>query len=106
MGVRPLEPGWARAIVDPQPGHLAWAESRVPTVRGAITVRVTNTGGLFSVEVDVPANMTVTVGAPARPHAPDQLVVDGCVVPARRDGNRLYADGVGSGRHTVVAGSR
>ncbi|MFW5884240.1 MAG: alpha-L-rhamnosidase C-terminal domain-containing protein [bacterium] len=104
MGVRPLEPGWARAIVDPRPGSLAWAESRVPTVRGAITVRVTNTGGLFSVEVDVPANMTVTVGAPSRGHAPDQLVVDGRTVAARRERDRLYADGVGSGRHTVVAG--
>lgn len=110
MGVRPLEPGWARAIVDPHPGSLAWAESRVPTVRGPVTVRVTNTDGLFCVETDLPANMTVTVGVPAggRPagREPHEIVVDGRVVPARREGSRLYVDGLGGGRHTVTARTR
>ena len=110
MGVRPLDPGWARAVVDPQPGSLSWAESRVPTVRGPITVRVTNTGGLFAVEADVPANMSVTVGVPAGTRSPgdaaDQLVADGRVVPARREGARLYVDGIGGGRHTVTAAKR
>ena len=38
LGARPAEPGWARAIVQPLPGDLQWAEGSIPTPRGVLHV--------------------------------------------------------------------
>lgn len=38
LGVRPLEPGYARVLIAPRPGGLAWANGRVPTPRGPVGV--------------------------------------------------------------------
>ncbi|MFH0797292.1 MAG: family 78 glycoside hydrolase catalytic domain [Candidatus Omnitrophota bacterium] len=38
LGVRPLEPGFSRFCVAPMLGGLTWAEGKVPTPKGIITV--------------------------------------------------------------------
>ena len=40
LGVTPLEPGYARISVRPQPGGLAAVEGTVPTPVGAVTVKI------------------------------------------------------------------
>lgn len=40
MGVEPLEPGFARVRIHPQPGSLRRADLTVPTCRGPIRVRI------------------------------------------------------------------
>jgi len=77
MGVRPLAPGFAEVMIDPKPGGLSWAEVRVPTVRGTIAVRVSNEPGApYVVAVEIPANVSATVGVPCRGGA-STVVVDG-----------------------------
>lgn len=44
LGVRPLEPGFRRALIAPQLCDLRWAAGRVPTPHGAIDVRVEGCG--------------------------------------------------------------
>jgi hypothetical protein len=39
LGVTPAEPGYAVARIAPRLGALAWAEGRVPTPHGPISVR-------------------------------------------------------------------
>lgn len=59
LGVRPLEPGYGRVLVDPQLGGLSEARGVVPTIRGAIEVRAWREGGRTRCEVQAPANVTV-----------------------------------------------
>lgn len=39
LGARPAEPGWTRALVQPLPGDLQWAEGSIPTPHGVLHVR-------------------------------------------------------------------
>jgi hypothetical protein len=66
LGVRPLEPGFKRVLIQPQPGRLTHAEGRVPTIRGAIDVAVRNyPGKAFELDVTIPGNTTAEVHVPA-----------------------------------------
>ena len=53
LGVKPLEPGFARIEVRPQTGNLKYVKGTVPTVKGPVTVEVR--GGKVSVDSPVPA---------------------------------------------------
>lgn len=66
LGVRPLEPGFSRVLIKPQPGTLASAEGAVPTIRGPIMVAFKNTPGKsFELTLTIPANITAEVHIPA-----------------------------------------
>lgn len=60
LGVRPLDPGFTKAIVAPQLGKLAYAEGVVPTVLGGVGVKAR----AGKIEVDVPRGMTAVVVVP------------------------------------------
>jgi hypothetical protein len=102
MGVRPAEPGFRRILVQPQPGGLAFAEARVPTVRGDVAVRFENEpAGRFHLEVTVPGNAVARVGLPAKEARSGHGVdFDGRGCYARRERCTLWIDDVGPGRHT------
>src|SRR5207249_4326501 len=67
LGVRPLEPGFSRALIAPQLGDLTWAEGRVPTPHGPIAVRLDKDGQGLNVELALPpgvvAEVRLSVGA-------------------------------------------
>jgi hypothetical protein len=103
MGITPLEPGFSKISIDPRPGDLPWAEVTTPTIRGPICVRITNhPARRFVLECDLPANTAARIGVPALHSEDDVLIVDGKSVFAERKRARLYVDGMGSGKHTVV----
>ena len=57
-GIRPLEPGFRKALIKPQLGNLTSSSIRVPTIRGALTASYSLPGDeskLFTVEI--PSNM-------------------------------------------------
>jgi hypothetical protein len=60
MGVEPLEPGFARVRIRPQPAGLTQARLKMPTVRGTIEVNWTQR----QLGVTVPANMVAEVHVP------------------------------------------
>lgn len=60
MGITPLDPGFSRVAIRPQPGNLEWAEITVPTIRGSISVSLRD--GLMT--VSIPANMTAEIYLP------------------------------------------
>ncbi len=65
MGVEPLEPGFKKARIKPQPAGLTFATLRRPTIRGTIEcVWRRTTGGGFALGVKVPANMTAELWLP------------------------------------------
>lgn len=84
MGVEPLEPGFGRFRIKPQPASLKRASITVPTIRGDVAVAFENEpGSSFSLHVGVPANTTAEVWVPRLGKRP---TVDGRAVRARRSG--------------------
>ena len=64
MGVMPLEPGFAKVRIQPQPGSLEYSEMTLPTIRGTIRIKIRNTPQDRSVSLDLPANMDYEVILP------------------------------------------
>lgn len=69
LGVSPTFAGFAQWSVDPHPGTLTWAEGKVPTPTGAISVdwaQDVRTGG-FTLEVRSPSGTTGMIVVPVPP---------------------------------------
>ena len=101
FGVRPTGPAYSSFTVEPSPGTLTSGSTKVPTVRGTITVSFGNPGDGNGVTVAVPTTTTATVSLVAATGM--ALLVDGVSVPATRtpDGSRLSLT-VGPGTHVVA----
>lgn len=57
-GLSPLEPGYAKVLVAPQPGGgLTEVETALKTPHGRVSVRWTVNGDQFTVETEIPAGM-------------------------------------------------
>lgn len=54
MGIQPLEPGFRRFKIKPQPGPLEAAEIRLPTVKGTISVQFRSHRCKFEIDFYVP----------------------------------------------------
>ena len=98
LGVRPLEPGYRKILVAPQPGTLRWAAGKVPTPLGPVLVNVQN-GDRFRLEVTIPDGATAQIALPRRNNA--QVWLDGKSVSAKADGQFATIDGVAPGRHVA-----
>lgn len=66
LGVRPLEPGYSRVLIDPQLGSLTEIKGTVPTIRGDISIHVTRSSGdeQPNVTVTAPAGVIVEIADP------------------------------------------
>ena len=67
-GIAPLEPGYAKVLIAPQPGGgLTWATARLETARGLVEVHWRQTGEDLTVEAAVPAGATGVIRLPGQP---------------------------------------
>ncbi|WKK70514.1 alpha-L-rhamnosidase C-terminal domain-containing protein [Rathayibacter oskolensis] len=67
-GLAPLDPGYSRLLIAPQPGgDLTWAESTLETPHGLASVRWDRDGSDVSLAVTVPAGATAVVRAAGAP---------------------------------------
>jgi hypothetical protein len=65
MGIEPLEPGFSKIRIKPQPATLRHAAIKIPSVRGDIHVVFDNSPGeKFSLQIEIPANATAEVWLP------------------------------------------
>jgi hypothetical protein len=102
LGVRPVEPGFVRTIIQPQPGYLEHASGTVPTPLGPVAVAVGNEPGRpFELRVGVPEGMTAKVGIPRGDGDADAVVLDGHEVDARQERETLFLDSLGPGQHVL-----
>ncbi len=100
LGVRPLQPGFAKALVRPMPGPLQRAKSTIPTIRGPIHVEIENAPGKpFLLEVSIPVNMTARVEIPL-PAGRGGVTRDGKPIQAEIVDGYAVVDQIGSGTHT------
>lgn len=62
MGVEPLEPGYSKVRIAPQPGGLEHAELRLATIKGEIRVAFQKEkDGSYTLDVQLPANMQAEI---------------------------------------------
>lgn len=65
MGIEPLEAGFRRIRIKPQPGTLQWATIKVPTIRGDVKVSFDNVPeNSFKMDVTIPVNSTAEIWLP------------------------------------------
>jgi hypothetical protein len=103
LGIRPLEPGFRKVLVQPQPGSLKRASGTKPTIRGPIKVSLENSETQpFELRIEIPPTMTAKVGLPMRDRQSTTLVVDGKRTEAELEGNTLFVDNVGAGTHVFA----
>ncbi len=58
MGVEPLTPGYSLVRIKPQIGSLKWANAVIPTIKGAIRIKVENKKERYMMQLNIPANMS------------------------------------------------
>jgi len=100
LGVEPLEPGFSKVLVQPRPGALPWAEGRVPTRRGPVSVRFEQEGRSFRLRVDVPPGATARVGLPKG--SGGTVSLDGRPAKAVESEGTLFVEDVGPGKHELL----
>ena len=108
VGLRPLEPAFARVLVAPVlSARLKTAALRLPTLRGVFEVNVTLAPTRVAVSLALPGNTLADVCLPAYAIAasPSRVAVsvDGVVTPASARGGMACVEGVRPGRRVVEA---
>lgn len=102
MGVEPLDPGFAKVQIKPQPGNLKWASFKTTTIKGPIYVDLKQfPGKSFELEINIPANTTADVFLPALNNN-SKATFDGEMITAKSQGEFLLISDVGSGKHKFV----
>ena len=97
MGIEPLEAGFKKIRIKPQPGSLESAEIKNPTIRGDVYVKFTNNPNkLFDLEVVIPANTTADIYLPFYSKK-QKVTLNNKTVKYRKEGDFSVIDGVGSG---------
>ncbi len=99
MGVEPLDPGFGKIAIKPQPGSLPHAQARVPTIRGAVDVNFTQQPGKsFDLAITIPANTTADVYIPKKGGS-YKLIVDGKASKGEDKTDFVLVKDVKSGSH-------
>jgi len=99
MGIEPLEPGFRKIRIKPQPASLEQAEIKCPTIRGDVLMSFKNIPQQsFSLNLTIPANTTADVYLPFWSKS-QKVMMNGKIVKYRQEGNFVVIDGVGSGEN-------
>jgi hypothetical protein len=105
MGIEPLEAGFKKIRIKPQPATLRQASIKVPTIRGEVKVSFDNTPGeRFALDIDIPANTAAEVWLPLVTKK-YLLQVDGVVQKGIIDGRFVKIE-IGSGKHKFIVTSK
>lgn len=97
MGIEPLEPGFRKIGIKPQPASLEHAEIKCPTIRGEVLVSFQNEPEQsFVLNVTTPANTAADVYLPFWSKS-QKVTVNGSSVNYRQEGKYAVIENVGSG---------
>jgi hypothetical protein len=98
MGIEPLEPGFGKIRIKPQPATLRKASVQMPTIRGDVCVSFDNQPDVrFAMEVEIPANTIAEVWLP-KPSAKYKLTIDDSPKKGKVKGDFVITQ-VGAGKH-------
>lgn len=101
FGIEPIDAGYARFRVTPQPASLAHASIRVPSVRGTIGAAFDHAAsGALRLAVQVPGNTQAELNVPV-PHGTSALYVDQVPHDVTPNGGYARLPALGAGCHVV-----
>lgn len=101
MGIEPIEPGYRKIRIKPQPGQLQQASIRIPTISGDVAVSFNNTPGTrFEMNVEIPGNRRAEIWLP-RLSSNNRVEVNGVSQKGIREG-KFVKILIGSGTHNLV----
>jgi len=102
LGVRPLTAGYGQILIQPQLGKtLSFVQGTVPTIRGPVSVIVTNGTGIYQMLLTIPGNVTATVMLPTLSLTKPVALVDGVTTGGTVAGGWLTISNLGSGQHSI-----
>ncbi|MGH8022168.1 MAG: alpha-L-rhamnosidase C-terminal domain-containing protein [Limisphaerales bacterium] len=102
LGLQPLAPGYGRILIQPHLGRtLSTVQGVIPTIRGPVSICVSNAPGQFHLLVDIPGNVIATVMLPAFGATHPVALLDGRIVPGVLSNDWLTVPGIGSGQHAI-----
>ncbi|MDR1865962.1 MAG: family 78 glycoside hydrolase catalytic domain [Bacteroidales bacterium] len=105
MGIEPLEAGFGKIRIKPQPASLRHASIKTPSIRGDIHVAFDNLPGeKFTLEVEIPANSLAEIWLP-KLSSKYSLTVDNVAQKGTVTGNFVKIE-TGSGKHRFVISAR
>jgi len=100
IGIEPLEPGFGKISIKPQPADLEFAKVKLPTIRGDILVDFEQQQGKqFHMNVLIPGNTTGKVFIPIISEK-YEVRMDGEKINAKRKGKHCMVDNVSPGKHS------
>lgn len=104
MGITPLEPGFKKIRIKPQPGALANARMDIPTVRGNVHVnfKQNERDGIFDLRIVIPANASAIVYVPDLGEKSPRLEWNGQPIEGKNIRRFIVVDNVGSGSHRFI----
>ena len=88
LGVQPLQPGWSRVAIHPQPDSLAWVKGKVPTPLGSLLLQWDK--GQNTLKLTLPPGMTSQVQLPGL--ETKRVFVNGKSVATHLDNHGLLLD--------------
>ncbi len=98
MGITPIEPGFERIRIKPQPGKVKHAGLLLPTVRGNILTEFRHSSdGNMVLSIDIPANCIAEVWFP---YKDKQVLIDETKAKGKKE-NGWFIMEIGSGKHTI-----
>ncbi|MGQ1787159.1 alpha-L-rhamnosidase-related protein [Saccharicrinis sp. GN24d3] len=100
MGIEPLEPGFERIRIKPQPANLEWANMVHPTIKGDVKLSFENVRGeSFTMKVELPANTKNEVWIPYSGKGKYSLSMNGERISAKRIRDFIVVENIGSGKY-------
>ncbi|MEA2062849.1 MAG: alpha-L-rhamnosidase C-terminal domain-containing protein [Gemmatimonadota bacterium] len=100
MGIQPLDPGFGRIQIKPQPGGLESGSLDLPTIRGTVHVDFKSVeGAAFFLNIRIPANTKAKVYLPRLGIDNSVVTVDGVPRKGMLEGDFVVLDNIGSGEY-------
>lgn len=101
MGIEPLEPGFSKIRIKPQPSSLEFAEIKHPTIKGDIEAKFKNSSDEFMLEVDIPGNTTAELHLPFY-SSKQKVFINNEPVVYKKQSNFTVIENIGSGNWVVI----
>ncbi|HTF96210.1 MAG TPA: alpha-L-rhamnosidase C-terminal domain-containing protein [Cellvibrio sp.] len=100
MGIEPLEPGFSKIKIKPQPADLKYARMKHPSIRGDIHVSFEKkSSNRFLLSINIPSNSSAKVYLPKLSDN-SQTYQNGSLIRGLIEENFIIFDHIGSGSHT------
>ncbi len=102
LGIEPLEPGFRKVLIKPQPGSLERAEIKSPTIRGPIHAKFNREPeGIFNMELVIPANTNARVMLPLPDKDDFTVLMNGREIPVVVEGESVLVDNLMAGKYLL-----